>query len=250
GPPVRQGKGRAKGLLAADGVEALDGQAGKSPAELALRGEQGSFGVERDRVGHDVAAKLKRFPAMLDDGWLPATTDEDRIWHRQRIEYGSSIFRRHFEPWYTELRSVTRGARGADGIALDADGLLCLVTQQPLDGHGPGAAADIPQQFAGTRRERRQRHGPDLALGDLTIVLENVVWQARGKRNDPGVGAGLHFDGDEIQRLDVVQAVAIGGRGGNALARSPHGLQHTERTSLAATSAEMARDRGRRRGVG
>ena len=42
-----------------------------------------------------------------------------------------------------------------------------------------GAGADVPQQLAPARREGRQRDGADLALGDLAVMLEQRVRQAR-----------------------------------------------------------------------
>ncbi len=45
------------------------------------------------------------------------------------------------------------------------------------------AGADIPQQFAGARRQRRQRHRADLALGELAVMLEQGVGQPGGERD-------------------------------------------------------------------
>ena len=117
--------------------------------------------------------------------------------------------------------------------------------QQPLDGDGARAAANVPQQLAGTRPERGERHGPDLALGDLAVMLEHVVGQPRGERDDLGARACLDLDGDEVQRLDIVEAETIGGGAAHALAWATQGFEHMQRRPREAARAEIARDRGR-----
>ena len=52
------------------------------------------------------------------------------------------------------------------------------IGQQPFDRDRTGAGADVPQQFIAPRRQRRQRHRADLALGDLAVMLEQSIGQA------------------------------------------------------------------------
>ena len=61
-------------------------------------------------------------------------------------------------------------------------------------------------------RERRKRHRPDLALGDLAVMLEHVVGQAGASGMILASGARLDLDGDQVQRLDIVEAETVGGR--------------------------------------
>ena len=70
---------------------------------------------------------------------------------------------------------------------------------RPFDGDRAGAAADIPQQFAAARRQRRQCHRADLALGDLAVVLEQRVGQPGASGMTRASGAGHDFDRHQIQ---------------------------------------------------
>ena len=80
---------------------------------------------------------------------------------------------------HAERRGVAADARGALGARLDGDGAQRRIGQHPFDRDRAGAGADVPQQLAAPRRQRRQRDGADLALGDLAVVLEQRVGQAR-----------------------------------------------------------------------
>ena len=67
GGPLGDRHRRTKRLLAADRVEALDGEAGQRSAELALRGEHRLLGIEGDGVGNDAAAWLERGVGLVDE---------------------------------------------------------------------------------------------------------------------------------------------------------------------------------------
>ncbi len=73
---------------------------------------------------------------------------------------------------------VAPDPRGAVGPRFDGDGAHGRVGEQPLDSDGAGAGADVPQQLAPERRQRGQRHRADLALGDLAVMLEQIVGEA------------------------------------------------------------------------
>ena len=182
------------------------------PPNLCLRGEHRLLGLEGDGIGDDAAAWLQRGEGLVDQRRLAAAADEDGVRRRQLIERGRSLAGHDLQPRHAKLGGVARGAGGAQRIALDADGAVRGVPQQPLDGDRARAAADVPQQLAGAGRKRRERHRPDLALGDLAVMLEHVVGQARSERDDLGSGARLDLDGDEVQRLDIVEAETVGGR--------------------------------------
>ena len=81
-------------------------------------------------------------------------------------------------------------------------------------------------------------------------MLEHVVRQTDAKRNNLGAGACLDFDGDEVQRLDIVEAETIGGRAADALARAAERFQHVQRRLAEAALREIARDGGGSRCVG
>src|SRR5260370_33567575 len=49
----------------------------------------------------------------------------------------------------------------------------------PLDRDAAGPGTDVPEVFAGTRSQCRQRDGADRLLRDLPVVIEAVVGQDR-----------------------------------------------------------------------
>ena len=61
----------------------------------------------------------------------------------------------------------------------------------------PEPAPMSHKQFATPRRERRQRHRADFALGDLAVVLEQIIGEAGSARDDARVRRRDDFDGDE-----------------------------------------------------
>ena len=81
-------------------------------------------------------------------------------------------------------------------------------------------------------------------------MLEHVVGQAGAERDDLGAGACLDLDGDEVQRLDIVEAETVGGGHAHALARATQRFEHMQRRLLEAARTEIAGDGGRRGGVG
>ena len=81
-------------------------------------------------------------------------------------------------------------------------------------------------------------------------MLEHLVGNARGERDNLGAGARLDLDADKIQRLDVVEAEAIGGRGAEAFARAAERFKDMQQRRPKAAGDEIVRDRCRRRGIG
>ena len=75
-------------------------------------------------------------------------------------------------------------------------------------------------------------------------MLEHVVGQTGAKRNNLGARACLDLDGDEVQRLDIVEAEAIGGRAADALARAAERFQHMQCRLAEAALREIAGDGG------
>ena len=74
-----------------------------------------------------------------------------------------------------ERSGVARDHRGARRIALDRDGRAALAGAQPFDRDRAATRADIPQGLARQRGERGEGRGADLALGQLAVMLEDVV---------------------------------------------------------------------------
>ena len=106
------------------------------PPNLCWAANTACLGIEGDGIGNDAAAWLQRGEGIVDQRGLAAAADEDGVRRRQLIERGQSLAGHHLQPWHAKLCGVARGAGGAQRIALDADGAVRLVTQQPLDGDG------------------------------------------------------------------------------------------------------------------
>ena len=78
------------------------------------------------------------------------------------------------------------------------------------------------------RRERGQRHRADLALGDLPVMLEQIVGKAGRVSDDARAGRCLNLDTDDIQLGDVAKIEAGGVRGPDALLGAAERFEHGE----------------------
>ena len=108
--------------------------------------------------------------------------------------------------WHAACGGVSRDPCRAFPVGLDGDRAHRAVRQHPLDCHRPRTRADIPEQFAPARRQRSQRHGADLAFGDLAIMLEQVVGKPKTERENACIGLGYDLDRDEVQWIDPQEA--------------------------------------------
>ena len=113
------------------------------------------------------------------------------------------------------------------------------MAQAPLDADRARAGTDIPEQFAGARRQRRQRDRPDIGLGELAVMLEPVVGQPGRQRQDTGVAAGDDLDRQQVERHDVIQREAVGAGLSDALVRAADRFQHGDRTLAEAARAHQ-----------
>ena len=98
-----------------------------------------------------------------------------------------------------ERGGVARDHRGARRIALDRDGRAALAVAQPFDRDRAATGADIPQGFAGQWGERREGRGAHLALGQLAVMLEDVVGKPGEPRQCSGAAAGAAIDRDRVE---------------------------------------------------
>ena len=150
------------------------------------------------------AAGTERGDGGVDDCRVARTAaDEDRV---GRVEPGERFGRAAFdddEAGHAEGRGVPRDARGALRVGLDGDGAERAVGEHPFDPDRAGAGADVPEQFAAARRERRQGHGADFALGELAVMLEQAVRQARRQRDDACVRPGNDIERDGVEGIDA-----------------------------------------------
>jgi hypothetical protein len=113
----------------------------------------------------------------------------------------------HLQPRHAQRRRIARDPRRAIRIRLERDRAQRHVRQHPFDRDRAGAGADVPQRLAAARRQRRQRDGADLALGDLAVVLEQIVGQPGGARDDPRARRRHHLDRDRVERIDRAKVI-------------------------------------------
>ena len=174
--PLRDRHGRPPALHRADRRGARHGDAVSSPPSLAWRSSRIAS------ISSVTALATSRPPggsasiaASSTPSSLPPPPMKIACGARQA---GECRGRRAFDdgqPWHAEHGRIAPDARGALGIALDGDGAQRWIGEHPLDRDRAGAGADVPQQFAAARRQRRQGERADLALGDLAVMLEQLV---------------------------------------------------------------------------
>src|SRR4029453_8846485 len=102
-----------------------------------------------------------------------------------------------------ESCGITPDARCTIRAYFDGHGMHGWMGQHPLDGDRARARADIPQQLPAQWRERGQRNGADLALGDLAVMLVERIVKPRAVGDNASIWRGLDIDGDRVQRGDV-----------------------------------------------
>ena len=141
---------RPEGAQPTDRVQPLDRQPRERPAVAALGRDQRLDRLDRDRVATMPAAGRQALPGAVDHARkMGAAAQEHRVGSRQATEgVGRAPVRtsRCGTPTAIALRAAraARSARASMPIAR-----LVEMPQQPLDRDRAGAAADIPQRFAG-----------------------------------------------------------------------------------------------------
>jgi hypothetical protein len=130
---------------------------GRYPVERGHRDDHGPPGPPRARG---------------DDGgqFAPAPADEHGV---GIVEVGQHGRRRPVHGVHVDAVRLGVGADPLDTVPGLLDGGDGGAEPRALDGHGPGARADVPDQFAEPRPEPGQRQRPYLELGDHRVpVLE------------------------------------------------------------------------------
>ena len=122
------------------------------------------------------------------------------------------------------------------------------VGEHPFDRDRTGAGADVPQQLAAARRQRRERYRADLAFGDLAVVLEKIVRKARSAGDDPRIRRSFDLDGERVEGIDGIEIVRGRRRGAKALARAAERFEYGEpRRAEARLRKQPAKPPARRR---
>ena len=114
-----------------------------------------------------------------------ATADEDRVRCRQAVQRVGGPAFHDPHAGHPERVGVGRDARSAGRVGLHGHRPAGRVGPQPLQRDRAVARADVPQQLAAPRPEQRERDGADFTLGELAVVVEGVVREARGEGCGP-----------------------------------------------------------------
>ena len=121
----------------------------------------------------------------------------------------------------------------------------------PFDADGAAAGTDIPEKLSRHRSERRQRDRPDLALGELAVVLEQLVGKPPGARHQRRAVVGHAFDCQRVQVRDrVVHPIRVRGRRVQPLLRAAKVRKHRQPAPTVAASAQHPRHLTGGAGVG
>src|SRR6185312_9121073 len=128
-------------------------------------------------------------------GWHDAVdgdgaADEDCVRPRQVDERGRRRTGDDLQPGDTKRARVASDPVATLGTRFDGDRPAGWVHAHPLDSDAPGARADVPEQLARHGPERGQSNGANLVLGDLPVLLEGAVRQARGAGQQHRVRVG------------------------------------------------------------
>ena len=150
-----------------------------SPPESGVAGDQQCLGFERHRVDDEPAAGAQRRDRGVEHARLAgAAADEDGVGRRQAASAAGAAPSTTSSPGTPKAAALRRMRAARSARCSIGDGAHGRIGQHPLDRDRAGAGADVPQQFAAPRRERRQRHRAHLALGDLAVMLEQIVGEA------------------------------------------------------------------------
>ena len=160
--------------------------------------------LQRHRVDDQPAARRQRFDIGLQ-GALGgrAAADEDGV---RRGQIPGGVGRAALDDAQRgnpERERVAGDARRAFGMMFDRDGAIGDVGEHPFDGNRTRPGADIPEEFAAPGRQGAQRHRAGLALGDLAVVLEEIVRKAGHAGNDARALARDDLERDGVQRGDI-----------------------------------------------
>ena len=95
--------------------------------------------------------------------------------------------------------------------------------------------------LASPRGQGRKGQGADFALRDLTVVIKQSVGKSRGSGQDACARRRSNFDGQCVQRRDVIYVECFRSGAADALARAAKGFEHCDGRVAATQRSEQAR---------
>ncbi len=160
---------------------------------------------------------------------LRAAADEDRVGRRQAGERGG---RGALDDLEARARRTPRRCGGCARRGRRAPRWRCARSDGSASIHSiaiePEPAPMSHSSSPRARRERRQRHGADLALGDLAVMLEQIVGEAgRAAASTRASRRGFNLDRHDVERVDVVEVEAVGASSLRMRSRGPPSASST-----------------------
>ena len=135
----------------------------------------------------------------------------------------------------TTSRPARRTPRHCGGCARRGSGRCSMrdrakrgIGQHPFDGDGARAGADVPEQLVAARRQRRQRHRADFALGDLAVMLEQHVGKPAARASTRASGAASTSSATTLSASTSPRSKSAARMAADALARAAKRFQHRE----------------------
>ncbi|MNJ26705.1 hypothetical protein D3C77_211950 [compost metagenome] len=156
--------------------------------------------MQGNGIGHQTAAWAQLLPAVLQHTLTCyTTTNEDSVGALKAMQGLRGAAADQLQAGHAEGIAVVFDQLLAARIGLNGQRSTAGVSAHPLDANRAAAGTDIPEQFAWSRRQAGEGDGPNVALGQLAIVLEGRVRQACQWRQARCIGARQAFDGNQVE---------------------------------------------------
>ena len=94
----------------------------------------------------------------------------------------------HLEPRNAERFGIPADPLDPIQVVLHGYRPAAGVGAHPLDRDRSGACADVPQQLTRPRHQASQRRGAKITLGQLPVMIKNLVRQSWRERGRTGLG--------------------------------------------------------------
>ena len=193
-----------------------------SPPSVAWRASSAASVFTVTALSHETRpARPQRAGGGIEHGGVAgAATDKDGVRRRQADERVGRRGLDNLQSRHAERGGVAADAGRAVFAPLYGDGAHRRIRQHPFDRDRAGARADVPEQFAVARRQRRHRQRPDFAFGDLAVVVEQGVGKSGGARQHACIRRGVHIDREDVEGIGVAKIERCGMAAANPFART------------------------------
>ena len=207
---------------------------------------ENGLALDRHHVRHQTPAGRERGPTAFEQvGLGDPPAHEDRVGGAQTFQGRDRATIHDLDPRDAECGAVRGDHLQAAAVGLDGDRAAPGMRAHPFDADGAAAGADVPEQLARRRPQRGQGDRPDLPLGELAVVLVELVGEARGARDRWDTRVRHALDGQGVQvRSRVTRSIRIRGRRMAPLVLPAQVGQHREPASAVAALAQQPRHLG------